>query len=1052
MLILHASFHEHRLFLWGEQTTDAPRTTSAADVPEPANPRVETFPYDPGRERIKEVLERAGIRPSETPPPQKDPQDDEGQQTSGCKIAWLPGQGNVPIPSSPLIATPPSEDIPTHLSPWKVSAVPLHPADAIRLLGKCRQRRTLHTGVVIGDDLQFWSSALQFAGSLVARENFLPGLTQRNGGYLARWKPVFSGEDAEFLASLAEAMPPAARALSSQTNTPPTTPAKQVVRHFLVRAVDWLIRSSGKLRRREPEENFESIHDAWLHALRAESPEMSWDEEELRTLHEHIQNWRRPVSVTTTTPWRLCFRLEEPDPEGSNAESGEVIQTSSDDWHLRYLLQSHDDPSLRVPLAKLWEENDDVLSALRGDYAQVRKFTLASLGHAAEICSVVDTSLEAPRPSGCDLNSIQAYRFLSDDAPMLQQAGFGVFLPEWWTSRGTRTQITARATATSPELQGPGMLQLDSMVEYDWQLALGDYQLSLPELEQLADLKTPLIQVDGQWVEVNAEQIQTAIQFWRESQNTTGTVRELVEMSLGTTEPASEIEADQIRSEGELKELLDTLRSPDQFTEIDVPDNFQGTLRPYQVRGYSWLNFLRRWGLGGCLADDMGLGKTIQTLALIQHDWEAGCRQPVLVVCPTSVVSNWQREASRFTPDLPTLIHHGTDRDKYEDFRATAGSHAIIISSYGLLHRDVDFLAEIPWAGVVLDEAQNIKNPETKRARAARSLEADYRLALTGTPVQNHVGDLWSIMEFLNPGLLGPREDFRRRFLIPIQSGSAPRRADKLRRATQPFILRREKTDASIIQDLPEKMEMKVYCNLTREQASLYEAVLEDMNRGLEGAEGIRRDGIVFASLSKLKQICNHPAQFLGDGPPRPDRSGKLTRLTDMMAEVLELGERALIFTQFRVMGNMLKKHLQERFGQKVLFLHGGISQTRRTRMVDRFQSTDGRIPAFILSLKAGGTGLNLTAANHVFHFDRWWNPAVEDQATDRAFRIGQDRNVEVHKFICAGTVEERIDEMIDEKKEIADQIIGTGESWLSDLSNKRLREVFELGRDAIAD
>ncbi|PYV17261.1 MAG: ATP-dependent helicase, partial [Acidobacteria bacterium] len=346
-------------------------------------------------------------------------------------------------------------------------------------------------------------------------------------------------------------------------------------------------------------------------------------------------------------------------------------------------------------------------------------------------------------------------------------------------------------------------------------------------------------------------------------------------------------------------------------------------------------------------------------------------------------------------------------------------------------------------------EAQNIKNAETKQARAARSIEAGYRIALTGTPVENNVGDLWSVMEYLNPGFLGPREEFRRKFFIPIQALRDPEAAERLRKLTVPFTLRRLKTDRSIIADLPEKMEMKVFCTLTKEQASLYKAVVAEADEALGSAEGIQRRGLILATLSKLKQVCNHPAQFLGDNSSIAGRSGKLARLVEMMQEILEVGDRALVFSQFSEMGAILVRHLQETFGQEALFLHGGVSKNQRDAMVERFQSAEGpRI--FVLSLKAGGTGLNLTSANHVFHFDRWWNPAVENQATDRAFRIGQVRNVQVRKFICAGTLEDKIDEMIENKKEIAERVVGTGEGWLTELSTEELKELFALRHDAV--
>ncbi|MHC5541153.1 DEAD/DEAH box helicase, partial [Singulisphaera rosea] len=510
-----------------------------------------------------------------------------------------------------------------------------------------------------------------------------------------------------------------------------------------------------------------------------------------------------------------------------------------------------------------------------------------------------------------------------------------------------------------------------------------------------------------------------------------------------------------VEATGWFADLLGQLQGRDGFEMLEVPKDFRGSLRPYQARGYSWLGFLKRWGFGACLADDMGLGKTVQTLAMVERDWEAdpNKRRPTLLVCPMSVVGNWQKEAAKFTPKLPVMVHHGLERTKGAAFKKEAMKHALVLSSFSLLHRDFDLLKAVPWSGVILDEAQNIKNPETKQSKAARALAADYRVALTGTPVENHVGDLWSIMEFLNPGHLGTQAEFKRSFHIPIQVNRDPEAAKQLQRLSGPFILRRLKTDKSIIADLPDKQEMKVYCTLTKEQASLYEAVVAQASEDLDTSEGIRKKGVVLATLSKLKQVCNHPAQFLGDNSAIPGRSGKLARLTEMLDEALSAGDRALVFSQFAEMGEILRRHLQETFGREVLFLHGGTSKKQRDVMVERFQDpSDDAPPIFVLSLKAGGTGLNLTRANHVFHFDRWWNPAVENQATDRAFRIGQTRNVQVHKFLCVGTLEEKIDEMIETKQEVAGSVVGSGEDWLTKLSTAELKDLFKLRREALGE
>ncbi|HEY4492020.1 MAG TPA: DEAD/DEAH box helicase, partial [Acidobacteriota bacterium] len=390
-------------------------------------------------------------------------------------------------------------------------------------------------------------------------------------------------------------------------------------------------------------------------------------------------------------------------------------------------------------------------------------------------------------------------------------------------------------------------------------------------------------------------------------------------------------------------------------------------------------------------------------------------------------------------------------RSRGEQFAQRLLEKQIVISSYSLLLRDLPTLGAIQWRAVILDEAQNIKNAETKQTRAARTLAADYRIALTGTPVENHVGELWSIMEFLNRGLLGTKTEFTKKYFAPIHAQASAGAMEDLKRITGPFILRRLKSDSSVIADLPKKLEMKVFCNLTKEQASLYAAVVRELETDLEDAEGIQRKGKILAALTRLKQICNHPAHFLADGSPLQERSGKLSRLTEMLEEVLEVEERSLIFTQFSEMGELLRAHLQNYFAKEALFLHGGTPRKKREEMVERFHQARDAPPFFILSLKAGGTGLNLTGANHVFHFDRWWNPAVENQATDRAYRIGQKKNVQVHKYICAGTLEERIDQMLEKKKEVAESVIGAGEAWLTELSTSEIKSLIALSKDAVS-
>jgi SNF2 family DNA or RNA helicase len=1047
VIIIHAGFLDHQLWLWGEapveSSPEAPGRRGRKSSAKSNSKKNNRLPFDAGVERLlgalKEVV--SGLKMTE---------DDVEAAT-----VWAPTVEGRPVASSALIAEPPPVSARADIAPWAVAAIPLNTAESVDLLCRCVNRETLAPGVIVGNDLVFWAAAMRMGGAMVAREQFLPSLESVQDFYRARWEPVFAGTDGQRLQRLVKAMPEACRAITgADAKAAPETPAVSILESFIGEVVDYLVRSGQAPAKAISKE---SLHDQWLNALRSADGVMDGSAAEMAKLMAQTREWRRPIMMSATAPFRLCFRLEEPGGEterrGDKETGGKGKIASSQNWYVRYLLQAADDPSLLVPVSDAWNVKGRAAKTLqRGNFAP-REYLLSSLGQAAGLNPQIERSLKAATPGGYDLDTVGAHEFLTEKAWLLEQSGFGVMLPAWWSRKGTKQRLSMRANVKSPKMQGSAGLTLDRIVQFEWQVALGGEQLSLQELEALVKLKSPLVKIRGQWVQLNADEIQSALDFWKKKATGKAPMRDIVQMALGRARTPAGIAFDGVTADGWIGDLLERLEGRAAFEELSVPQEFQGELRPYQLRGYSWLGFLKQWGLGACLADDMGLGKTVQALALIEREWRAKGKRPTLLVCPTSVIGNWQKEAARFTPDLPIMIHHGAGRTKGAAFKKEAGKNAIVVSSYPLLQRDVSIFEEVNWAGVILDEAQNIKNPETRQSRAARALKSDYRIALTGTPVENNVGDLWAIMEFLNPGFLGGQSEFKKTFFIPIQAQRDPEASARLKRLTGPFILRRLKTDKSIIADLPEKNEMKVFCTLTKEQASLYAAVAEDAVKSIRTSDGIQRKGVVLATLSKLKQVCNHPAQFLGDNSAIPGRSGKLARLTEMLEEALAEGDRALVFSQFAEMGTIIQKHLQETFGREVLFLHGATQKKQRDRMVEGFQSANGDGPrVFVLSLKAGGTGLNLTAANHVFHFDRWWNPAVENQATDRAFRIGQKRNVQVHKFICAGTLEDKIDEMIENKQAIASSIVGTGENWLTELSTDQLRDLFSLRKDAVRE
>ncbi|MGB6065754.1 MAG: DEAD/DEAH box helicase [Desulfomonilaceae bacterium] len=1043
MIIVHSAMHSGQLFLWGE-------TSEPGQVRE--KPK---SPQSRQKENAKRHCQGARMQDLVSALDQAFPKTGPEKKRFRDLAAWLPTSGTRPVPSSPLIAEQRPEKRKTKLCPWVITAYQMAWAEAVDFLCASSRKKVLAPGVATGDDLSFWSEALRFSGSLVARQQYLPSIETGEGGFLAVWKPVYLGNDTEDLTNLAQQMPPSARALHEVTSTaPPEVPAVDHLKAFLAGTLDHLVRSSSPeerpVRKRGKGTTFESIHDAWLSALKSTDNRISGDKTELASLATSACDWSRPIAVTASSPLRLCFRLEEPlvsePPKRGRARS------QGESWYVRYLLQPKDDLSLLLPVADTWNGGLAKTAGLKITGPEVTEYLLTSLGQASSICGGIAASLKSARPAGCPLDPQSAHDFLTEKALLLRQSGFGVMLPAWWTGKGTKLRLSLGANVKSPKMKASSGLSLGEIVQFDWEVAIGDQRLTLEQLESLAKLKAPLVRIRGQWVEISPDQIQAAADFLSKKESEKTTVRDVVQIALGAKEASRGLQLEKVKATGWVGSLLKQLENATGFANLQPDRSFSGELRPYQKRGLSWLGFLSQWGMGACLADDMGLGKTVQTLALIQRYRNSNGTKPVLLVCPTTVVNNWQKEASRFTPDLPVMIHHGVTRNRGAGFKKEVTKHAMVVSSYGLLYRDAKLFQDIRWSGLILDEAQNIKNPETQQARAAKSLKADYRIALTGTPVENNVGDLWSIMEFLNPGFLGSQAEFKRKFFVPIQAERDPQAAERLKRITAPFVLRRLKTDKSIITDLPDKMEMKVFCPLTKEQASLYKAVVKETEEELKSSEGIKRKGLILATLSKLKQVCNHPAHFLGDNSAVPGRSGKLARLTEMLEEVLEIGDRALIFSQFAEMGKLLQRHLQEIFGREVLFLHGSITKQNRDRMVERFQDGTGGPSIFVLSLKAGGTGLNLTSANHVFHFDRWWNPAVENQATDRAFRIGQTKNVQVHKFVCAGTLEEKIDEMIERKKDVAEKVVGVGERWITELSNKDLKGLWTLRKEAMGE
>ncbi len=771
---------------------------------------------------------------------------------------------------------------------------------------------------------------------------------------------------------------------------------------------------------------------------------------------EQYQQWQawcdRIVRTQSDQPFHLCFQLQDP-------------PKPEDDWQLQFQIAPKDNPSQRVSLSDYWrmraKQQQQIKAQLGGEFEQT---LLLNLGYAARMYPVLWEGLETDQPIGLALTLEDAFTFLKESAWVLENAGYKVIVPAWWTPKGRqRAKVKLKAKGKSASAsKSKNYFSLDQLVEYQYELAIGDERVTEKEWIQLVQAKSPLVQFRGQWMELDQDKMAQMLAFWKTQQQENPELS-LIEFMKMTAAGEDELAVECDRKDA-LADMLKKLGDKNQLQPVENPEQFEGSLREYQKRGVSWLQYLEELGLNGCLADDMGLGKTVQVIArLVQEralvqsfaqSQKGRLIPPTLLIAPTSVVGNWLREIDKFAPHIKATVHHGSDRaPDSKTFKKVCRDHDILITSFALARKDAKLIDGIEWHRIVLDEAQNIKNPKAALTKAICKFSAPHRLALTGTPIENRLLDLWSIFNFLNPGYLGSETQFRRSFELPIQKNSDLRQSTTLKKLVEPFILRRVKTDRSIIKDLPDKIEQKLFCNLTKEQASLYEAVVKDVEKQLEEAEGIQRKGLILATLTKLKQVCNHPMQFLQDNSDfTAVRSHKLTRLSEMIEEAMAERDSLLVFTQFTELGAALEKYLRQSCRCNTYYLHGGTSRKKRERMIAEFQNPETEPSVFVLSLKAGGVGITLTKANHVFHFDRWWNPSVEDQATDRAFRIGQKKNVFVHKFVAIGTLEERIDQMIEDKKKLAGSIVGADESWLTELDNDAFRQLISLNKQAILE
>ena len=958
----------------------------------------------------------------------------ENANTEPCSHSiHLPTQGKKPLPSPALNPNNTAGDF--TLSAWQVISYPL--LKPLKTIGEIYfLSHYQHDDIRVGHDLLFWYFFSQSLKQVFYKDQYIPGLVAhkiKTKTQLYRHWKIASPSYEALIEQSVKSMP---LACSQQYD------AESLLRHFSDVMVNELLEASvqalpGLLHKKVQNDFTETI----LFDKQADQP--------IRTaaiIPEEFKQWHRwqqkLLPTKTTGALQLGFQLYE-------ADAKQV-----DHWTLSFVLGSHKDLSFKLDLSEFWAHGDAYQALINQQLGNdVEQQILVNLAHAAKIYPTLWAGMETAEPSSVTLSLEEAFTFLQESAWVLEDAGFRIIVPAKLTPKGrqrAKMRLRSGNSKSSSSQSAKSYLSLDDLTDYRYEFSIGDEEVSAEEWKQLVDMKMSLVYFRGQWVELDQDKMQEMLTFWQQQQDNPDTlsVQELLQKL------AEEGDSLEIDVNDQLSEMMAKLLNHSELALIDNPPQLKAQLRDYQKRGVSWLRFLESLGLNGCLADDMGLGKTMQVIAaMILEKKDDETVAPTLLIAPTSVIGNWQKEIQKFAPHLTCFIHHGGQRDKDKKaFKALCSDHDMLITSYTLARKDSALLNEIKWHRVVLDEAQNIKNPKAAQTKAIFKLNATHRLALTGTPVENRLMDLWSIFNFLNPGYLGKQAQFRKNYELPIQRDNNKIQSTILKQLTQPFILRRLKTDKSIIKDLPEKIENKQYCNLSKEQASLYQAVVKEVEEQLADSEGIQRQGLMLSTLMKLKQICNHPMQFLQDDSAfTAERSHKLTRLTEMLAEAIAEGDSMLIFTQFTEIGDQLNNYLHEE-KYPCHYLHGGISRVKREKMIEDFQDPETPPTIFILSLKAGGVGITLTRANHVFHFDRWWNPAVENQATDRAFRIGQKKNVMVHKFITLGTLEERIDQMIEDKQKMADSIIGNDESWLTKLDNRAFKKLIALNKSSVME
>ncbi|NHK30476.1 MAG: DEAD/DEAH box helicase [Asgard group archaeon] len=1025
MDILHTIWDTNNLHLWMESIS-FPLITKRS-ITRPVIYPYHRHPHSISFNKILSVLKKAGF---------------ENLNNKSIKLnsldLFLPTFDNNPVPSSTTFNNREQlNDV--VVKKWQVDTLTLDSSDILDFL--ITLDKDSFNEFAKSNTIGFWIDIAKFAYELIINESYLPAvdLILKNRSYTTFngcWKAIITLEHKDKFLHLISEIPRNCLSFNEEQLNP-----EELVLSFLNKTIDSFLRKKLgvylPIKENDFQEDSSSIAREWFQSLfDPNNKPLKYPTNDFVVFSGTLKAWLNKAFPTmVVNPLRTCLKLDPPELKEENSL-----------WKISFYLQAEKDPSLIIPASEIWQSTNKTLDFLEERYENPRERLLIDLVKAAEIYPKINESLESSFPSEIILDEIDAFRFLTDYSHTLEQNNLNLLLPSWWKNPN-KISLNLNIDPSNQTTNPDSVFRLNSFLNFEWEIAIGDTTLSAAEFEKLAELRVPFIEIRGRWIKLDLEEVKESIALIKEKYNELK-YKDILQLSL-----LEDIEENNISiavNGGRfLEELVTRVNRRSKIQTLQTPDSFIGELRPYQVDGFSWLKFLRDYGFGACLADDMGLGKTIQLIAFLLYEIEEenNVQSPSLLICPTSIVGNWFKELNRFAPSLRVLIHHGSDRLFDEIFTERVFDYDLVITTYNLANRDKNLLSQTEWKNIILDEAQNIKNPHAKQTRAIKELNGAFKVALTGTPIENRLTELWSIMDFLNPGYLGSLRKFENDFVGSIQKNDDKNALAKLTKLVKPFILRRLKTDPTIIDDLPEKFETNIHCSLSEEQTILYEAVVKNLFKQLNLAKGIQRKGLVLSTITKLKQVCNHPAQFMHDPNGKLDeRSCKFDRLVEMLEEVLANNDKALLFTQYKELGLMLQRFLEKELGEEVLFLCGDTSTKNREMLIQRFQDENPKGPnLFILSIKAGGVGLNLTAANHVFHIDRWWNPAVENQATDRAFRIGQEKNVLVHKFICIGTLEESIEQLINQKKKLADNIISTGDVGLTELSIDDLREVLSL-------